>query len=163
MAVLTVHNHYWTYKALVWPCMEHGSRSPHIAKNINLLKSVQCRAARWIKSKNDSILYQWSKRTDDCLKELKWPTLTSWRIYQSVVMLHSILNNWTINFYRHFDFNMNATQSHALTLQTWSSINAFRYFIFHERTVCMELNFIRKKKIVIITKLFQITAPISCI
>ena len=46
------------YKALVRPCMEYGSTvwSPHTAKNINLLESVQRRAARWIKSKYDSTL-----------------------------------------------------------------------------------------------------------
>ena len=46
------------YKALVRACMEYGSTvwSPHTAKNINLLKSVQRRAARWIKSKYDSTL-----------------------------------------------------------------------------------------------------------
>ena len=61
------------YKALVRPCMEYGSTvwSIHTAKNINLLESVQHRTARWIKSKYDSTLYQWSKSTDDCLKELK--------------------------------------------------------------------------------------------
>ena len=83
------------YKALVRPCMEYGSIvwSPHTAKSIKLLESVQCRAARWNKSKYDSTLYQCSKSIDDCLKELKWPTLASWRLYQSVIMLHSIMNN----------------------------------------------------------------------
>ena len=85
------------YKALVRPCLEYGSTvwSPHTAKNIKFLESVQRRAARWIKSKYDSTLYQWSKSTDDCLTELKWPTLASRRLYQSVVMLHSIMNNRT--------------------------------------------------------------------
>ena len=122
------------YKALVRPCMEYGSTvwSPHTAKNINLLESVQRRAARWIKSKYDSTLYQWSKNTDECLKELKWPTLASRRLYQSVIMLHSIMNNQTpINFCCHFDLNITATRSHPLTLQTLSSsINAFRYSFF---------------------------------
>ena len=122
------------YKALVRPCMEYCSTvwSPHTAKNINILESVQRRAARWIKSKYDSTLYQWSKSSDDCLKELKWPTLASRRLYQSVVMLHSIMNNQTpINFYHHFDFNTNPTRSHPLTLKSRSSsINAFRYSFF---------------------------------
>jgi len=60
-----------------------------------------------------------SKSTDECLKELKWPTLAS---QQSVVMLHFIMNDQTpINFYHHFDFNTNGTQSHPLILQTRSS------------------------------------------
>ena len=59
--------------AIVRPCMEYGSTvwSPHTAKNINLLESVQHRAAKWIKSKYDSTLRQWRKSTDDYLKELK--------------------------------------------------------------------------------------------
>jgi len=114
------------YKGLVW------SMAPLCGpKNMKLLESVQRRTARWIKSKYDSTLYQWSKSTDDCLTELKWPTLAH-RLYQSVVMLHSIMNNYTpINFCHYFTFNTNATRSHPLTLQTRSSmVNAFRYSFF---------------------------------
>ena len=57
---------------------------PHThAENINLLESVQRRAARCIKSKYDSTLY-----VDDCLKEvLKWPKLAFRRFYQNVTLL----------------------------------------------------------------------------
>ena len=77
-------------------------------------------------------LYQWSKSTDGCLKELKWSILASWQLYQCVIMLHSIMNNQTpINFCHHFNFNTNTTRSHPLTLQTWSSsMNTFRYSLF---------------------------------
>jgi len=37
------------YKASLRPCLEYGSTvwSPHTAKNIKLLESVQHRAAKW--------------------------------------------------------------------------------------------------------------------
>ena len=100
------------YKALVRPCLEYGSTvwSPYTIKNINLLESVQRRAARWIKSRYDSTLYRWNKNTDDCLKELKWPTLASRRQYQSIIMVRSIMQKQTpINFNNHFHFNTNST------------------------------------------------------
>ena len=122
------------YKALVRPCLEYGSTvwSPYTIKNINLLESVQRRAARWIKSRYDSTLYRWNKNTDDCLKELKWPTLASRRQYQSIIMVHSIMQKQTpINFNNHFQFNTNSTRSHPLTLQIpSSSINALRYSFY---------------------------------
>ena len=116
--------HHAMYGCTVW--------SPHTTKNINLLESVQRRAARWIKSRYDSTLYRWSKNTDDCLKELKWPTLASRRQYQSVIMVHSITHKQTpINSCHRFDLNTNSTRSHPLTLQTRStSIYAFRYSLY---------------------------------
>ena len=45
------------------------------AKNINLIESVQRRAARWIKSYFDPLTIQWTKSSDECLRELEWPSL----------------------------------------------------------------------------------------
>ena len=122
------------YKALVRPCLEYGCTvwSPYTIKNINLLESVQHRAARWIKSKYDSSLYRWTKSTDDCLEELKWPTLELRRQYQTIVMVYSILHKQTpIIFSHHFGFNTNSTRSHPLALKIRSSsINAFRYSFY---------------------------------
>ena len=122
------------YKALVRPCLEYGCTvwSPYTIKNINLLESVQRRAARWIKSKYDSSLYRWTKSTDDCLEELKWPTLELRRQYQTIVMVYSILHKQTpIIFSHHFGFNTNSTRSHPLALKIRSSsINAFRYSFY---------------------------------
>ena len=107
---------------------------PHTTKNINLLESVQRRAARWIKSRYDSTLYRWSKNSDDYLKELKWPTLASQQQYQSVIMVHSIMHKQTpINSCHHFNLNTNSTRSHPLTLQTRCSFiyaAAFRYSFY---------------------------------
>ena len=109
--------------------MEYGSTvwSHRILTCWNLF----CRAARWIKSKYDSTLHQWSKSSDKCLKELKWPTLASCWLYHSVAMLYSIMNNQckllqisTIIL----DFITNATWSHPLTLQTRSS--SIEVFLF---------------------------------
>ena len=81
--------------------MEYGSTmwSPHTAKNINLLESIQRRATRWIKSKHDSTLHQywWLLKG---IEVVYTGTLTA-LIYHSVyiVMLYSIMNNQTpINF-----------------------------------------------------------------
>ena len=48
----------------------------HTNKNINTLEHVQLRAARWAAgSRWDTSSYCWSKSSDDCLKELNWPSI----------------------------------------------------------------------------------------
>ena len=47
------------YLALVWPCLENCNVvwTFHTSKNIDLIESVHCRAARWINSSFDSTIY----------------------------------------------------------------------------------------------------------
>ena len=122
------------YKALVRPCLEYGCSvwSPHTSKDINVLESVQRREACWIQSKYDPNVHKWTKSSDVCLKELRWPTLALRRQYYVILMLYSILHNLTpITFTRHFELNTLPTRSHPLTLiSKASTINAYRCSFF---------------------------------
>jgi len=63
------------YKALVRPCLEYGCTvwSLHTSKDICALESVQRRAAHWINNKYNPDTHKWTKSSDICLKELRWP------------------------------------------------------------------------------------------
>ena len=66
---------------------------PHTAKNIDILEHVQWRAALWATgSRRNPSSYRWSKSSDDCLKELKWPYIQKCYIYFSIRQLHDILH-----------------------------------------------------------------------
>ena len=97
-----------------------------------IFESVQRRAARWIFSTWNPQLHQWSKSSDDCVSELKWPSLQSRRQFLSLSILYDIWKGRTgINFNDYFEFNTLSTRSHSLTLKLLSStINAFRYSFF---------------------------------
>ena len=122
------------YRALVRPYLEYACAvwAPHTARDIDLLESVQHRAARWIKSFWDPTAFQWSKSSAICVGELGWPSLKVRRNYFSVWTLYCILHKTTaIDFSRYFHFNTLATRSHSLTLNLLpSTINAFRYSFF---------------------------------
>jgi len=124
----------FTYKALVRPYLEYSYTvwSPYTQKDKAVLESVQWRAARWIKSEYDPCTYQWTKRSDICLEELKWPPLEHRRNYYAVLMLYSILHGLSpISFNEHFQFNSFPTRSHPLTLMIKNStINVCRYSFF---------------------------------
>ena len=102
------------------------------AKNTNLIESVQRRAARWIKSYFDPLTIQWTKSSDECLRELEWPSLGQRRNYGCVTMLYAILNKLTpIKFSDYFQINDLLTRSHPLTIRCLpSSINAFCHSFF---------------------------------
>ena len=85
------------YLALVRPCLEYCRVvwTLHTSKNIDLIESVQRRAARWIKSSFDPLALQWTKSSSECIRELGWPSLELRRIYACIVMLYVILSNLT--------------------------------------------------------------------
>ena len=122
------------YKALVRPYLEYACAvwAPYTAHDIDLLESVQNRAARWIKSFWDPSALKWSKSSATCIEELRWPSLKVRRDYLSIWSLYSILHKTTaIDFSKYFRFNTLATRSHSLTLNLMSStINAFRHSFF---------------------------------
>ena len=122
------------YKALVRPYFDYACTvwTPYTAHDIDLLESVQHRAARWINSFWDSTALKWSKSSATCIRELRWPSLKVRRNYFSVWLLYSILHKTTsIDFSRYFHFNTLPTRSHPLTLNLVSStINAFRHSFF---------------------------------
>ena len=120
-----------TYKCIVWPIMEYACPVwfLHTAKNINILERVQLRAARWAAgSRWNPSLYCWSKSSDDCLKELKWPSIHQRHIYFSICQVHDILHNRnSISFSDHF----HPSKVHPLNIQPASStINSYCYSFF---------------------------------
>jgi len=122
------------YLTLVRPCLEYCNVvwTLYTAKNINMVESVQRRAARWIKSSFDPSTFQWSKSSIDCLRELGWPSLEQRRRYACIVMLYTILHELApIRFADFFQLNDLSTRSHPLTIRCLpSSINAFRHSFF---------------------------------
>ena len=58
------------YLALVRPCLEY-------CNVVWTLYTAQHRAAKWIKS---SLTFQWTKSSDECLRELEWPSLEQRRM-----------------------------------------------------------------------------------
>jgi len=122
------------YKCLVRPHLEYACPvwSPFTSTNIQLIESVQRRAACWICSTWNPQLHQWSKSSDDCVSELKWPSLQSRRHFLSLSVLYDIWKGRTaINFNDYFEFNTLCTRSHSLTLKLLSStINALHYSFF---------------------------------
>ena len=102
------------------------------AKNIDLIESVQRRAARWIKSSFDPLTLQWTKSSSECIRELGWPSLELRRTYACIVILYAILSNLTpITFSEYYQLNELSTRSHPLTIYPLpSSINGYRYSFF---------------------------------
>ena len=84
-ACLTLLRPFLEYCNVVWTL--------YTAKNINLIESVQRRAARWIKSSFYSLTFQWTKSSDECLRELEWPSLEQRCNYACVTMLYAIVIN----------------------------------------------------------------------
>ena len=94
------------YLALVRPHLEYCNVIWNLrtSTNIDLIESVQRRAAQWIKSSFDCTTFQWTKSSSECLDELEWPPLELRRNYMCAVLLYSILNNFTlINFSDYFN------------------------------------------------------------
>jgi len=87
-------------------------------KNKSMFESVQHRAERWIESKCNPSTYQWTKSSDVCLEELKWPTLEYCRYYYAaILMLYSILHDFSpLSFEQYFQINALPERSHPLTL-----------------------------------------------
>ena len=102
------------YLALVQPCLEYCNAVWTLhstSKNINLIELVQHKAARWIKSSFDPTTFQWTKSSDECIRELRWPFLELRNSYVCVVMLYAILNNSD-----YFQLNYLPIRSHPLTI-----------------------------------------------
>ena len=63
----------------------------HTAKNISTLECVQHQAAHWAAgSRWDPSSYCWSKSSDGCLTELKWPSIHQHHTYFSICQVHDI-------------------------------------------------------------------------
>ena len=132
LIVLVQSNLLATYKCIVWPIMEYACPVwfLHTAKNINTLERVQLRTARRAAgSRWNPSLYCWSKSSDDCLKELKWPSIHQCHIYFSICQVHDILHNRnSISFSDHF----HPSKVRPLNIRPASlTINSYRYSFFY--------------------------------
>jgi len=120
------------YRCIIRPVLEYACPlwHPHTAKNINVLESVQRRAARWASnSRWITSSYWWSKSPDDCLIELNWLSIQKRHNYYSICYVHDSLHHRdSLPFSKHFLLSQVSTRSHILTIQpVTSSINSFRY------------------------------------
>ena len=84
-------------------------------------------SARW-----DPSTFTWSKRYDEALKDLHWPTLELRRHFLSLCQIYKIVHNLAcISFFKYFAFKTVNTRSHKLSLLCKSSkLNSFRYSFF---------------------------------
>ena len=104
-----------------------------VIKDILMLEAVQKRAARWIHSKWCPNTFTWSKTTEACLQELRWPSLARRRDYLCIAFLFDLLHQrYTLSFNSYCSFkSITYLRAHTLSLQTVnSSINSYRYSYF---------------------------------
>ena len=101
----------------------------HTTKNINTLEHVQLRAARWAAgSRWNMSSHCWSKSSDVCVRELKWPPIHRRHTYFSICQVHDIFHNRNcIAFSDYFDLS----SIRPLNIRPASStINSYRYSFF---------------------------------
>ena len=104
----------------IFPCL----------KSINSLEHVQRQAARWASgSRWNPCSYSWSKSSDECITELKWPSIHQRHVYFSICQVHDILHCY--NFVNHFQLSNTPTRSNSLSIQPiQSSVSSYRYSFF---------------------------------
>ena len=84
--------------------------------DISHLESIQRRATCWVcGSRWNPTNQTWTKSSDFCLQELRWPTLQARRNYFSVSFVHDILHKRVSLFFKDH-FSTSCTQFHHLTL-----------------------------------------------
>ena len=86
------------YTCIVHPLLEYASPVWYLYStgDINQLEAVQRRAARWVcGSRWNATEKCWSKSSDSCLDQLKWPSLHDRQKYFMICQLHSIFNNYS--------------------------------------------------------------------
>ena len=121
------------YKAIIRPTLEYAAVvcNPHNLGDIQLLESLQKRAARWICGSCWSpSTSSWTISSNDCCSQLHLPSLQSRRSFLSVSFLNDIYHQQTsITFNSHCSFNSIAsTRSHHLSLvPPQSTITSRRY------------------------------------
>ena len=123
------------FKCLVRPIMEYGCQlwNPFTQKDIQVLENIQHRAARWVcGSRWDPSAYSWTKSSNQCLHQLRWPCLKLRRAYLSVNLLHDIINNKiAVKLSDFCSFVSSHTRQHSLSIfPLQSTINSLRYSFF---------------------------------
>ena len=123
------------YRCIVRPLLEYASPVWYLYSpgDIKKLEAVQRRAARWVCGSRWNASRQcWSRTSDSCLDQLKWPSLHSRQKYFTICQLHSIFNNYSaISFKEYFSMTNRHSCSNAFLIDTpISTINPFRYSFF---------------------------------
>ena len=101
--------------------------------DIKQLEAVQRRAARWVcGSRWNATQKCWSRSSDSCLDQLKWPSLHDRQKYFMVCQLHSIFNNYSaIPFKKHFTMSNRHSCANPFSIDiSISTINPNRYSFF---------------------------------
>ena len=120
------------YRCIVRPLLEYASPVWYLYSPVDIrkLEAVQRRAARWVCGSRWKATRQcWSRTSDSCLDQLKWPTLHSRQKYFAICQLHSIFNNYSaIPFKEYFFMTNRHSCSNAFLIDTSiSTINPYRY------------------------------------
>ena len=120
------------YRSIIRPCLEYTCVvwNPHTVKDCALLDTVQNRTARWImKSHWDSETLKWTKSSRDCVLDLKWPSLSTKRIFLRCLFLFNVIHEGVISKLKdHLLPQSSITRSHKLSFRTISSTtNSYRY------------------------------------
>ena len=87
--------------------------------NVNLLESIQRRAAHWASnSRWNPLSYCRSKSSDDCIQELHWPTIKQRHKNFSICHVHDSLHHRSsLPFHNHFQLPETTTRSHPLSIR----------------------------------------------
>ena len=100
-------------------------------KDIQILETIQCRAARWVcGSRWDPSVFSWTKSYDQCLNLLGWPSLILRHDYLSVNLLYDINSKIAIKF---SDFSLYPLKTRQYSLSIFplqTTINSLRYSFF---------------------------------
>ena len=120
------------YKCIVRPVLEYACSvwHPYTIKNINLLESVQHRAAHWASnSRWNPLLHCWSKPSDSCILELNWPTIKQRHEYFTICHVHDSLHHRnSLPFHEHYQLSETTTRSHPLSIHPIvSTINSYQF------------------------------------
>ena len=122
-------------RCVVRPLLEYASPVWYLYSlgDIKKLEAVQRRAARWVcGSRWNATRKCWSRTSDSCLDQLKWPTLHNRQKYFTICQLHDIFNNYSIiPFKEHFSMSNRHSCSNTFLIDTSiSTINPYRYSFF---------------------------------
>ena len=123
------------YICIVRPLLEYASPVWYLYStgDIKQLEAVQRRAARWVcGSRWNATQKCWSRSSDSCLDQLKWPSLHDRQKYFMICQLHSIFNNYSaIPFKKHFTMSNRHSCANPFSIDiSMSTINPYRYSFF---------------------------------
>ena len=117
------------YKTMVRPILEYSSTvwSPHTEKNINLIESVQRRAARFVTNTYDRM-----SSVTSLLHGLGWPSLKQRREIAKAIMLYKILHNRVAVPFSYYSTPISVhTRGHPQRFQQVSAhVNSYLYSYF---------------------------------